>query len=123
MLVVGFALLIVFGLHERFTARTPFLPYDLLTSRSVMGACLLSFTYQISYYAWNSYFTSFLQVVTNLTLAEAGYVASTFDVLSGVLLLSIGLIISRVFPLAVVHRCANLHLGSGTDGLFPSSWD
>ncbi|CAN9192037.1 unnamed protein product [Alternaria alternata] len=95
MLVVGFVLLILFGLHERFTAGKPFLPFDLLTSRSVLGACLLSFTYQISYYAWNSYFTSFLQVVTNLTIAEAGYVASTFDVLSGVLLLSVGLIISK----------------------------
>ncbi|KAI4675367.1 uncharacterized protein J4E84_010109 [Alternaria hordeiaustralica] len=95
MLVIGFVLLMLFGLHERFTAGKPFLPFDLLTSRSVLGACLLSFTYQISYYAWNSYFTSFLQVVTNLTIAEAGYVASTFDVLSGVLLLSVGLIISK----------------------------
>jgi hypothetical protein len=95
MLVVGFVLLVLFGLHERFTASTPFLPFNLLTSRSVLGACLLSFTYQISYYAWNSYWTSFLQVVTHLTIAEAGYVASTFDVLSGVLLLSIGLIISK----------------------------
>jgi hypothetical protein len=42
-----------------------------------------------------SYFTSFLQVVTNLTLAEAGNVASTFDVLSGILLLSVGLVISK----------------------------
>ena len=54
MLVIGFVLLILFGLHERFTAGKPFLPFDLLTSRSVLGACLLSFTYQISYYAWNS---------------------------------------------------------------------
>jgi predicted MFS family arabinose efflux permease len=95
MLVVGFVLLVLFGLHERFTAATPFLPFKLLTSRSVLGACLLSFTYQISYYAWNSYFTSFLQVVTHLTIAEAGYVSSTFDVLSGVLLLSVGLVISK----------------------------
>lgn len=95
MLVVGFILLILFGLHERFTASTPFLPYHLLTSRTVLGACLLSFTYQISYYAWNSYWTSFLQVVTHLSISEAGYVSSTFDVLSGVLLLSIGLVISK----------------------------
>ncbi|KAF1840249.1 MFS general substrate transporter [Cucurbitaria berberidis CBS 394.84] len=95
MLVVGFFLLISFGLHERFTAQKPFLPYELLTSRSVLGACLLCFTYQISYYAWNSYFTSFLQVVTDLTIAEAGYVNSTFDVLSGVLLLTVGFIISK----------------------------
>lgn len=95
MLVVGFVLLILFGLHERFTAQKPFLHYDLLTNRSVMGACLLSFTYQISYYAWNSYYTSFLQVVTHLTISEAGYVSSTFDVLSGFLLLLCGLIISK----------------------------
>jgi hypothetical protein len=95
MLVVGFVLLVAFGLHERFTAQKPFLPFELLTSRSVMGACLLSFTYQISYYAWNSYFTSFLQVVSKLSLSEAGYVSSTFDVLSGILLLICGYIISK----------------------------
>lgn len=95
MLVLGFLLLIAFGLHERYTAATPFLPYNLLTSRTVLGACLLSFTYQISYYCWASYWTSFLQVVTNLSLAQAGYVASTFDVLSGVLLLGVGTIISK----------------------------
>lgn len=95
MLIIGFVLLIIFALHERFTAATPFLPFNLLTSRTVLGACMLSFTYQISYYAWYSYFTSFLQVVTNLSIAEAGYVSSTFDVLSGVLLLSIGLVISK----------------------------
>lgn len=95
MLVIGFVLLISFGLYERYAAATPFLPFNLLTSRSVLGACLLSFTYQISYYAWYSYFTSFLQVVTNLSIAEAGYVSSTFDVLSGILLLSVGLIISK----------------------------
>lgn len=95
MLIVGFVLLVLFALHERYTASTPFLPFHLLTSRTVLGACLLSFTYQISYYAWNSYWTSFLQVVTHLSIAEAGYVASTFDVLSGVLLLSVGLVISK----------------------------
>lgn len=95
MLVVGFFLLVLFGLHERFTAQVPFLPFNLLSNRTVVGACLLSFTYQISYYAWNSYFTSFLQVVSNLSIAEAGYVSSTFDVLSGFLLLLCGFIISK----------------------------
>jgi hypothetical protein len=95
MLVLGFILLLLFSLHERYTASTPFLPFNLLTSPTVLGACMLSFTYQISYYAWYSYWTSFLQVVTHLNIAEAGYVASTFDVLSGILLLSIGLVISK----------------------------
>jgi hypothetical protein len=95
MLVVGFVLLVLFGLHERFTAKKPFVPFELLTSSTVVGACLLSFTYQISYYAWNSYYTSFLQVVSHLSISEAGYVASTFDVLSGALLLTCGFIISK----------------------------
>lgn len=95
MIVVGFAVLVLFGLHEAFVARVPFLAVHLLANRTVIGACLLDVTYQICYYCWNSYFTSFLQVVNNLTLAEAGYVASTFDVVSGVLLLGVGVLIRK----------------------------
>lgn len=50
---------------------------------------------QISYYCWNSYFTSFLQVVCNLTVAQAGYVNSTFQVVSGVLLFIVGFSIRK----------------------------
>lgn len=95
MLVLGFVLLVAFGIHERFIAHTPFIPFNVLTNRTVVGACLLSATYQISYYCWASYFTSFLQVVSHLTIAEAGYVSSTFDVVSGILLLIVGLAISK----------------------------
>ena len=95
MIVVGFAVLVLFGLHEWLLAPVPFLNVGLLVNRTVVGACLIDITYQISYYCWNSYFTSYLQVVNNLTLAEAGYVGSTFDVLSGILLLSIGFLIRK----------------------------
>lgn len=95
MIVVGIVLLAIFGLYESFFAPAPFLNVHLLADRTVIGACLLELTYQISYYCWNSYFTSFLQVVNNLTVSEAGYVGSTFDVVSGVLLLLVGLLIRR----------------------------
>ncbi|OAA65336.1 Major facilitator superfamily domain, general substrate transporter [Niveomyces insectorum RCEF 264] len=95
MIVVGFAVLVLFGLHEWLLAPRPFLNIGLLLNRTVIGACLIDMTYQVSYYCWNSYFTSFLQVVNNLTLAQAGYVGSTFDVLSGVLLLGVGMLIRR----------------------------
>ncbi|KAA8568874.1 hypothetical protein EYC84_007853 [Monilinia fructicola] len=95
MIVVGFSVLVIFALYETFLARAPFLDVNLLANRTVIGACLLDLTYQISYYCWNSYFTSFLQVVNNLTLAEAGYVSDTFDVVSGVLLLGVGLLIRK----------------------------
>lgn len=74
MIVVGFLVLVAFGLYETYVAKEPFLKNKFLTDRSVIAACLIDMTYQISYYCWNSYFTSFLQVVCNLTVAEAGYV-------------------------------------------------
>jgi MFS family permease len=95
MLVLGFFLLFLFILHERFLASQPFIPFSLLSDRSIIGGCLLSATYQVSYYCWASYYTSFLQVSINLTIAQAGYVMSTFDVVSGILLLFVGLLISK----------------------------
>lgn len=95
MIVVGFIVLIMFGLWEAFLAPHPFLTANLLMNRTVAGACLLSFNYQIAYYCWASYFSSFLQVVNGLSISEAGYVTSTFDVVSGVLLLGVGFTIRK----------------------------
>ncbi|KAF7548845.1 hypothetical protein G7Z17_g6788 [Cylindrodendrum hubeiense] len=95
MIVVGLVVLIIFGFYESFFAPVPMLNWKLLSNRTVIGACALDATYQVSYYCWDNYFTSFLQVVNNLTVAEAGYVGNTFDVVSGVLLLFVGWLIRR----------------------------
>lgn len=90
MIVVGFILLVGFALNELYFAPVPFLKFHFLTDRTMVGACLLDLTYQISYYCWNNYFTSFLQVVNYLSVAEAGYVNNTFSVVSGFLLFLVG---------------------------------
>lgn len=95
MLVVGFLALVAFGLFELYLAPTPMLNFTFLSDRTVIGACLLSITYQISYYCWANFFTSFLQAVNNVTIAQAGYISNTFDVVSGVLLLLVGYLIRR----------------------------
>lgn len=95
MIVVGFVLIATFILYEWLVAPIPMLNFGLLSDRTVIGTCLLGITYQISYYCWANYFTSFLQVVNDLTLAQAGYVGNTFDVVSGVLLLIVGLLIRK----------------------------
>ncbi|KAJ6099889.1 hypothetical protein N7467_001424 [Penicillium canescens] len=95
MIVVGFVMLIVFLVWEIVFAPTPMFDFSLLTDRTVIGACLLDATYQLSYYCWNNYYTSFLQAVNDLSISEAGYVSNTFDVVSGVLLLGVGFIIRR----------------------------
>ncbi|GLI79151.1 hypothetical protein PoHVEF18_007479 [Penicillium ochrochloron] len=95
MIVVGFVLLFVFIIWETWITPKPLLQYGFLYNRTVIGACLLDATYQLCYYCWDNYFSSFLQVVNDLTVAEAGYVGNTFDVVSGVLLLIVGVLIRK----------------------------
>ncbi|KAJ5787741.1 Major facilitator superfamily domain general substrate transporter [Penicillium paradoxum] len=95
MIVVGFVMLGIFIAWELLLAPTPMFNFSLLTDRTIIGACLLDATYQLSYYCWNNYYTSFLQVVNDLTIAEAGYVSNTFDVVSGILLLGTGFVIRK----------------------------
>ncbi|CAI7566394.1 unnamed protein product [Penicillium glandicola] len=95
MIVLGFVMLAVFLVWEFRFAPAPMFNFSLLTDRTIIGACLLDATYQLSYYCWNNYYTSFLQVVNDLSISEAGYVSNTFDVVSGFLLLGVGFIIRR----------------------------
>lgn len=95
MLVLGIVCIIAFGLNEKFLAPVPFLQWDILKSRTVMGACALDVCYQISYYCWLSYYTSFLQVNSGQSLQVAGYISSIFDVVSGVWLFVVGFAIKR----------------------------
>ncbi|TRM68043.1 major facilitator superfamily domain-containing protein [Schizophyllum amplum] len=95
MVIIGFFTLVAFGLVERYVAPKPFIPWRLLTNRTVLGACLIDFTYQISYYCWDDYYQSFLLVVFDTSVAEAGYIASIFDVVNGVWLIGVGFLIRR----------------------------
>ncbi|QIW95945.1 hypothetical protein AMS68_001463 [Peltaster fructicola] len=80
MLVVGFVLIIIFGLHEKFFARRPFLPFQYLTDRTVLGACINAGVLFLSFYCWDAYFSPFLQVVYGLTISEAGYVSNIYNI-------------------------------------------
>lgn len=93
MIVVGLVLVITFGFYEVLIAPVPFLNYKHFTNRTVLGACLLDMTYQVSYYCYGSYLTSFLQVVYEVDVATAGYVANTFSVVSFVFLFLSGFLI------------------------------
>ncbi len=95
MIVVGFVVLCGFFAYEWLLAPTPMINFSLLTDRTVIGTCLLASSYQISYYCWAYYFSSFLQVVNDLSVSNAGYIDNTFSVVSGVLLLLVGFSIRK----------------------------
>lgn len=80
MIVLGGALIVAFVLYERYCAPRPFVPFQLLLSRNVIGAFVLSAILFISYYCWDGFYTSYLQVVHQLTVSQAGYVANIFTI-------------------------------------------
>lgn len=106
MLVIGVACLVAFGLVERFVAPVPFLPWGILASRTVVGACLLDVSYQIAYYCWNGYYVSYLQVVHGTSITTAGMINSIFGVVSGVWLFGVGLLIKRTSRFRWLFFCA-----------------
>ena len=93
LLVFGIVLLILFAVWEKFLAPVTFIPYSLLLDRTVLGACILSATLFVSYYCWTSYFSSFLQVVNDLSVSDASYVVQTYTVGSVICSLLVGLLI------------------------------
>ena len=95
MLVIGFLTLVAFVLYEKFAAPKPFIPYRLLLSRTILGTCILDATYQIAYYCWGSYFSSYLQVVNNLTITQAGWVTGIFDMIAGLWMIFVGYLMMR----------------------------
>lgn len=94
LLVFGILLILGFVVWEKAFAPITLLPYSLLLDRTVFGACLLSATVFVSFWCWNAYFSSFLQVVNGLSVANATYVVQSYTVASVLCSLSIGALIS-----------------------------
>ncbi|KAL6228919.1 hypothetical protein BDW75DRAFT_246199 [Aspergillus navahoensis] len=80
LLVFGVVLILLFAVWERFFAPVTFMPFPLLVDRNMIGACLLGAVLFISYYCWFSMFTSYLQVVNDLSVTKASYVANSYSV-------------------------------------------
>lgn len=95
MIVIGFLTLVTFVIYEKCFAPKPFVPYRLLLSRTILGTCILDATYQIAYYCWASYFSSYLQVVNDLTITQAGWVTGIFDIIAGVWLIVVGFLMLK----------------------------
>ncbi|KAJ6440807.1 siderophore iron transporter [Purpureocillium lavendulum] len=94
-LITGIALLILFAAWEWRYAPVRFIPYSLLMDRTVFGACLLACATFISYYIWDSYFNSFLQVVNGLSVTQASYVGQVYSVGTCLWSLVVGIMIRK----------------------------
>lgn len=80
MLVVGISCLTAFVLYEKFLSKRSFIPFDLLKTPSVVGACLLAMFLFVSFYIWDSTFYNYLQAVHNLSITNTGYVTNIYSI-------------------------------------------
>ncbi|KAN0090165.1 hypothetical protein V8E51_018744 [Hyaloscypha variabilis] len=80
MLVIGILCLIAFVFYEKFLSRRSFIPFYLLKTPSVVGACLLAMFLFISFYIWDSTFYNYLQAVHGLSITNTGYVTNIYSI-------------------------------------------
>ncbi|KAF9630106.1 Major facilitator superfamily [Lasiodiplodia theobromae] len=80
MIVFGGLSLIGFYVWEKWWAPVRFMPFHLLTDKTVLGACTAASISFVAYYCWDYYFTSYLQVVHKLDISMAGYVGNIFNI-------------------------------------------
>jgi MFS family permease len=92
-IIFGFLLVVAFALYEKFLAPVTFIPYELLFDRTVFGACILAASLFVSFYIWDSYFYSFLQVVNGLSVTHASYVTNIYSIGSCFWSLIVGLFV------------------------------
>lgn len=80
MIIFGALLLLAFVIYERYFAPKTFMPYELLKDRTVLGAYILAAVLFVEFYVWDSYFSSFLQVVNNLTITQTSYIVNIYSI-------------------------------------------
>ncbi|KAJ6190075.1 hypothetical protein N7519_000096 [Penicillium mononematosum] len=92
MEVLGVACIPAFYVWERY-APVQFLPWKYLKQPTMIGSCMLYGVMFISIFAWNSYFSSYLQVVNRLDITSANYVLNAFSLTSYIFSPIFGLVI------------------------------
>ncbi|TID19573.1 MFS general substrate transporter [Venturia nashicola] len=115
-LVFGVLLLAAFVLWERFFARISLTPWELLKDRTVLGTCIAAFVLFVSGTVWSSYFSSFLQVVNNLSVTQASYIVQSGTVIQVLANIASGAVISftgRYKPITLYMGLPLMTLGTG----------
>ncbi|KAK6362219.1 hypothetical protein TWF730_005915 [Orbilia blumenaviensis] len=95
MIAVGFVLLVIFPFYEKYWAPKSFIPWALLRDRTIFGCCLTIGSLFFGFYCWDLYFGSFLQVVFDLDVTQAGYVGNIYSIGSTFWAIVVGYLIRR----------------------------
>ncbi|GJD03656.1 siderophore iron transporter mirB [Colletotrichum higginsianum] len=82
MIILGIFCLVLFGFWERKYASTPLVPWINLKDRTILGSAAVAGIISLSFSSWDSYFSSYLQVVHRQSLAQAGFIGNIYTIAS-----------------------------------------
>ncbi|OQD89626.1 hypothetical protein PENANT_c002G09136 [Penicillium antarcticum] len=93
MEVIGVVCIPAFYVWERYFSPVQFLPWKYLKEPTIIGSSLLYGVMFISTFTWNTYFSSYLQVVNRLDITTANYVLNAYSLTSFIFSPIFGLVI------------------------------
>ncbi|KAF4973970.1 hypothetical protein FZEAL_9077 [Fusarium zealandicum] len=70
-----------------------FIPFELFNNRTVLVACLLGGNMWISFYCYELQFSSYLQVLYNLSVSKTGYITNIYNIVSCGWAIPVGLLL------------------------------
>ncbi|CRK29547.1 MFS siderochrome iron transporter 1 like protein [Verticillium longisporum] len=82
MIILGPLLLATFGFWEKKYASVPLVPWVNLKDRTIIGACGVAGALFLSFNAWDSFFSSYLQVVHQRSISQARFILNIYTIAS-----------------------------------------
>ncbi|QIW96574.1 hypothetical protein AMS68_002092 [Peltaster fructicola] len=77
-IIFGFLLIVGFGVWERFFAPVTFIPWHLITNRTVIFTYVMAGSLYVGWYIWDGYFYSVLIVLFDQPVLYATYITQTY---------------------------------------------
>lgn len=79
-IIFGALLIVAFGLWEKYLAPVTFIPWYLITNRTVIFTYTMCASLYTGWYVWDSYFYSLLVVLFNQTIVHATYISNIYTI-------------------------------------------
>ena len=80
LLIFGLVGIALFVIWEKWFCKKSFIPWELMADKTVIGACILYAVLFVSFYLWDGYFYSYLQVVHGINITNTGYIYNIYSI-------------------------------------------